>query len=163
MIPADTDIADLSGQLADNRVAIGAVAEEYPTMEGELAEVMGQAEAEGFGATGIALLDHTPEQPADLRDIAQELLMAGELDTVIVRAPASGAIVSDIHSRAEIESAQWRFLGDSDYVAATRTLIDEINSAGISWGGVTALALLALLVVVVLAAVAARSTRFRRG
>lgn len=162
MIPADTDIADLSGQLADNGVAIGSVAEQYPTMEGELAEVMDQAEVEGFGAAGIAVLDHTPENAADLRDIAQELLMAGELDTVIVRAPASGAIVSDIHSRAEIESAQWRFLGDSDYVAATRTLIEDINSAGISWGAVTALALLALLVVLVLATLAARSTLSRR-
>lgn len=149
MIPHDVDMESLARQLSEDGVAIGAVGEEYPRMEGELHQVLEEASASGFGSTGMVLLDSTPEQAADQRDIAQDLLNAGELDTVIVRSPGSGAIVSDVHSRAEIESAQAHFLNNPDIVAATRSLVDHISAADVNWAGVTAL----LLAVVIIAAV----------
>lgn len=126
MIPADIDLDDLASQLQGDGVAIAGIGQSYPDMEGELVEVLAEADAGGFGSAGIVLLDQTPAQPADQRDIARDLLDLTGLDTVIVRSPGSGAIVSDTHSRADIESAQWHFLGNGDYVAATRDLVNRM-------------------------------------
>lgn len=157
MIPADIDLDDLAAQLSEDGVAIGQLGRDYPSMEGELQQVLTEAGNSDFGSAGIVLLDSAPARSADQRDIAQDLLGLTELDTVIVRSPGSGAVVSDIHTRAEIESAQWHFLGNSDYVAATRDLVGAINSSGINWTAITAILLAALAVAVVLTALSVRS------
>ncbi|QGU07443.1 hypothetical protein COCCU_07550 [Corynebacterium occultum] len=152
MIPADIDLEDLAFQLQEDRVAIGGVGQDYPIMEGELLETLAHADARGFGSTGIVVLDQTPVQAADQRDIAQELLNLTGVDTVIVRSPGSGAIVSDIHSRSDIESAQWHFLGNNDYVAATRELVDRmVDTPEPSWILLSLLAILFFTAVAVLA------------
>lgn len=156
MIPADVNIDDLARQLAEDGVAIGEIGDVYPSMEGELQDVLQQAAGSEFGRAGIAILDDTPARSADQRDIAQDLLNAVDLDTVIVRSPGSGAIVSDIHSRADIETAQWRFLADSDYVTATRNLAEQVTATDTNWVAVTALMLAAVAVAVVVTALSVR-------
>lgn len=157
MIPADIDVDGLAAQLTEDGVAIDQLGHHYPSMEGELQQVLAEAGRSDFGSAGIVLLDHAPERSADQRDIAQDLLNLTNLDTVIVRSPGSGAIVSDVHTRAEIESAQWHFLGNSDYVAATRDLVGAINSAGVNWPMVTAVLLVTLVAAVALTAWSVRS------
>lgn len=157
MIPTDVDLDDLARQLAEDGVAINRVGQDHPSMEGELQQVLERAGQSEFGSAGIVVLDAAPQRSADQRDIAQDLLNISELDTVIVRSPGSGAIVSDVHTRAEIESAQWHFLGNGDYVAATRNLIDDINAAGVNWIAITV-----TLLAVVLAAAAATAWSVRR-
>ncbi|MGP6173160.1 Rv1476 family membrane protein [Corynebacterium sp. A21] len=151
MIPAEVNIEDLASQLQEDGVAIGEVARDYPSMEGELQGVLADADTAGFGSVGMVLLDRAPAQTADQRDIASELINATGLDTVIVRSPGSGAIVSEVHTRADIEAAQWHFLGDSDYVGATRNLVDQITATpGPNWVLASSLAIILILAVVVL-------------
>lgn len=123
MIPADVDMGDLTKQLADDQVALESP---NPQLHGDLLSVVQDLSSSEFGTVGIAVLDETPQQTADLRDIAQVLLDESTVESVIVRAPSSGAIVSDVHSRADIESAQWDFLTNPDYAEATRILGDHI-------------------------------------
>lgn len=74
---------------------------------------------------------------------------------MIVRAPDSGAIVSEVYSRAEIESAQWHFLDNPDYPAATVTLLEELQAEDSAGVGFVA----ACLAVVVLAVGSAAAWR----
>lgn len=125
MIPEGVDIDGLSAQLAQGHVAL-----ERPdaALEEGLRAATEHAESTGFSSLGVAIVEHTPPQTADLRDIAQELMDTTGLDTVIVRAPGSGAVVSTVHSRAEIESAQAGFLQRWDYPEATVALVEHINA-----------------------------------
>ncbi|MGZ7496683.1 Rv1476 family membrane protein [Corynebacterium sp. ZY180755] len=149
MIPADVDMGDLTKQLADDQVAL-----ESPNsqLHGDLLSVVQDLSSSEFGTVGIAVLDETPQQTADLRDIAQVLLDESTLESVIVRAPSSGAIVSDVHSRADIESAQWDFLANPDYAEATRTLGDHILNNPVN-DHLLSLLLIALTVVGVVASI----------
>lgn len=126
MIPADVDIDALAAGISATGVAMN-VSDPSPELTQALVEAITYAESKDFGTLGIAVLDHTPYITADLRDIAQAIHeRTPEIDTIIVRAPTSGAIVSDIYSRAEIESAQWHFLANHDYPQATIALVDYI-------------------------------------
>lgn len=159
MIPADVDIDDLARQLEEDSVAVG---ENHEGLEPALLDAVDHAESGEFGSLGIVVLDHTPPHTADLRDIAQELQLATELGTVLVRTPSSGAVVSEVHTRAELESAQHPLLGNPDIPVATHQFIDQVNAAGINWPLITVL-VLALMVAVATAtawsALAARSPR----
>lgn len=123
MIPADVDIDDLAQQLSKDHVALES---SDSTLHKELVDAIGDLSSTEFGSVGIVVLDKTPDQTADLRDIAQVLLNESSVDSIIVRAPSSGAIVSNIHSRADIESAQWDFLANPDYPEATRIFGEQI-------------------------------------
>lgn len=146
MIPANVDMASLSAQLSSDQVALES---ENDGLHAGLEQAVGYALDRGFGTLGVAVLDETPAATADLRDIAQVLKQDTGLDTVIVRAPGSGAIVSTAHSRAEIESAQWHFLANQDYAQATIALVDHIEAAPVPASPLVASAL--ALIVAVLA------------
>ncbi len=146
MIPADVDIDDLARQLDEDSVAVG---EAHAGLEPALADVVGRAEGADFGSLGIVVLDHTPPRTADLRDVAQDLQLATDLDTVLLRTPSSGAVVSDVHDRARLESAQHLFLGDPDIPAAAHRFVDQVSASGVNWG------LVAVVAVVLMAVVAA--------
>lgn len=129
MIPADVDLEDLGAQLLEDQVAINF---SDATLHDELLSALEYAQH----PTGMVVLEHTPVVTADLRDIAGQLQRDTSLDTVIVRAPDSGAIVSQVYSRAQIESAQWHFLDNPDYPAATVTLLQDLEAdtaAGVSF------------------------------
>ncbi len=143
---------DLTRRMGEVPVMVG---ENSRDMEPELLDAVARAEAEGFGTLGVVVLDDHPERATDLRNLAEDLQLSTGLDTVIVRSPFSGAVVSDVHSRAELESAQYAFLGNPDVPGATHALIDQVAAGGVNWTAFTVLVVLAVLAVVVLTAWAA--------
>ena len=163
MIPDGVDIDDLSRQLAEDSVAFGSFVpvEQVSSLEPGLIDAVSHAEQSGFGSLGVVVLEHTPPHTPDLRDVAQDLLLGADVDTVIVRAPESGAIVSDVHSRSAIESAQYSFLGDPDVVGAAHRFIDDVTGAGITWPIVAVALLLTIAAVVALTAWGVRSVSHR--
>ncbi|NLZ58233.1 MAG: hypothetical protein GX898_08050 [Corynebacterium sp.] len=156
MIPENVDIDALARELEEDAVAMGqAAGEQHPTLEQELITVMDEAAEGDFGSLGYVVLDSTPAVTADLRDIAQELLGATSLDTVVVRAPGSAAVVSDVHSRASLESAQREMLQTFDYVDGASLLIRDVTNSGIGaidWGQVAVWGAAALLIVLIVSA-----------
>ena len=79
------------------------------------------------------------------------------MDTVIVRAPESGAIVSDVHPRGAIEAAQYPFLGNPDIVGGVFGFIDDVNGWSVNWP------LALVLIAVTLAAVGGATAWAVRG
>ncbi|QGU04631.1 Rv1476 family membrane protein [Corynebacterium comes] len=158
MIPADVDLDDLAHQLDEDSVAFGAFvpAEKAAELEPGLVDAVSHAEATDFGSLGVVILEQTPAHTPDMRDVAQDLLMITDLDTVIVRAPLSGAVVSGTHSRADLEAAQYPFLGNPDLVGATRQFVDDVNAAAVSWPSAVAVIAISVVATATFAAVAAR-------
>ncbi|MDO5511114.1 DUF6676 family protein [Corynebacterium sp.] len=152
MIPEGVDIDDLSLQLAEDSVAFDAVApaERIDSLEPGLIDAVTHAGDSGFGSLGVVVLTHTPAHTPDLRDVAQDLLLGTDLETVIVRAPGSGAMVSEVHSRGALESAQHPFLANPDVVGGVFGVIDDVNGWSTNWPFALA-AMVAALAVLVLA------------
>lgn len=144
VIPADVNMDDLKKQLAEDQVALESADSQ---LHRDLLTVIEDLSSSEFGSVGIAVLDETPQQTADLRDIAQMLLNESVVDSVIVRAPSSGAIVSNIYSRADIESAQWDFLANPNYPEATQILGEQMLNSSVD-GNILGLAMLGLTVLV---------------
>nr|WP_290215966.1 DUF6676 family protein [Corynebacterium atrinae] len=142
-------MSDLARQLNEDTVAFAGA--NAPQMEVDLQpgliEATSRAANGEAGSLGVVVFDWTPGKAADLRDVAQDLMDTTGLDTVIVRAPGGGAVVSDIHSRAVVESAQATFLSNWDYVGATQILVDDVANSGMNWI-VVAVAILAFVVAV---------------
>lgn len=161
MIPAEVDIADLTRQLDEDSVAFGPFmpAERVDVLEPGLIDAVAHADSSGFGSLGVVVLDFDTAHAPDVRDVAQDLLLASDLETVIVRTPGSGAIVSEVHTRADIESAQYRFLGNPDIVGGVFGFIDDVNATSISWISVAAVIVLTVVAVAAFAAVNARRSR----
>ncbi len=159
MIPDGVDIDDLSRQLAEDSVAFGSFVpvEQVSSLEPGLIDAVSHAEQSGFGSLGVVVLEHTPPHTPDLRDVAQDLLLGTDVDTVIVRAPESGAIVSDVHPRGAIEAAQYPFLGNPDIVGGVFGFIDDVNGWSVNWP------LALVLIAVTLAAVGGATAWAVRG
>lgn len=158
MIPADVDMDALAHQLSEDSVAFGPAVSDSRAAELEpgLIDAAAHAQATEFGSLGIVVLESAPAHAPDMRDVAQDLLFATDLDTVIVRAPFSGAVISDVHSRSDLESAQHPYLGDPEMVGATRRFIDDVNTSGVNWFWVAAVVLAAVLAVAAFTAFSAR-------
>lgn len=161
MIPADVDLDDLTRQLDEDAVAFGVFVpgEKAADLEPGLLDAVARAEGTDFGSLGFVVLERTPPHTADIRDVAQELLMATDVDTVIVRAPHSGAVVSETHSRAALEVAQYPFLGNPDIVGATHRFVDDVSAAAASWPSAVALILAGVAATAAFTAVGARRHR----
>ncbi|RNE49170.1 DUF6676 family protein [Corynebacterium alimapuense] len=152
MIPAGVDIPNLAQQLQEDSVAFGNpdAVNMGAGLEPGLVSAVTHAESIDVGPVGVVVLDFTPNITADLRDIAQELLMATDLDTIIVRAPGTGAIVSETHSRSAIESAQHAFLGNPNIEEGTFYFLDQLANAGANWFLMGLFALFAIALVIAL-------------
>lgn len=123
MIPPDTDIADLSRQLYEDSVAYSNVGlARDPALQASVAGALEPGE-------GIAVVDIYPDKFADLRDLAQALKEASNLDTIIVQAPQGISAVSDSHSRAALESAQQAVAPGLDQVTALNQLHTHLGTA----------------------------------
>lgn len=164
MIPAGVDLDDLVLQLDEDSVAFDALVppERAAELEPGIINAVAHAADTDFGSLGVVVLQHAPAQTADMRDVAQDLLMISNLDTVIVRAPYSGAVVSDVYSRAELEVAQYPFLGNPDVVGATFRFIDDVNRAAVSWPWVIVMIVLAVAVIATFTAIGVRPGATRR-
>ncbi|MBC3185538.1 hypothetical protein H7347_02930 [Corynebacterium sp. zg-331] len=145
MIPDQIDLAALSAQLNEQGVAIHGRGSDNISWRNDLASAIDAAESTGRGSFGLAVLDFTPAHTPDLRDIAQELHRAAGLDTVIVRAPSSGATVSSVYSRHDIERAQDEFLATANYTTAVREYPEHLADAPIPWIPLSLTALTACL------------------
>ncbi|WPF67214.1 MULTISPECIES: DUF6676 family protein [unclassified Corynebacterium] len=143
VIPEKIDFDTLRTQISDQGVAIHGKGSTDTTYRDKLIAAIDAAEESGQGSFGIAVLDFTPTHTADLRDLAQELHQGTDLDTVIVRAPGSGATVSSVYSRDDIERAQDDFLSTANYATAVREYPAHLSTAPIPW---TPLSLTALVV-----------------
>lgn len=159
MIPPDVDLDALAADLKEDSVAVGALGQEYPDLEGYLHEVAQEAAENGRGDYAFVVLDKMPEMPADMRDIAQELLHRTDADTVVLRTPQYGTIVSSEHSRAEIEAAELVIFQDNDYVASFRWLTETLGQQPVAWGWVHVLLLVVVVVAVAFAALSFRSVK----
>ena len=122
MIPEQYNIDELAAQLNDDSVVLGAYGREHPGAEQDIAAILANAENQGRGSFGF---------------VAQELLDTTNINTIIVRAPGSGAIVSDQYSRKAVELAQWDLLGNPDYVSAVDNYVASVSSDSTPWGLVT--------------------------
>ncbi|MFP7365742.1 DUF6676 family protein [Corynebacterium callunae] len=164
MIPEDVNIAELAADLKKDAIAIGPqTTANYPQLQQDLAQVVDRAEGGDFGSVGLVYLDHTPAVTSDLRDIAQELLNSTDYETIVVRAPASGAVVSDVHSRAVLEIGQSDLLATNDFVAGADALISDVtlsSVAAIDWATVTIMG--AIVLIVAIAIIAAGQWGLRR-
>lgn len=139
MIPAGVDIADLSAQLREDQLAIGPNAEFGRMQESELLDVLSVSNQEsgsgvyGGADFGLALIDVPVGKAADLRDVAQELQLNTEIETIVVRTPTVGAAVSDFHSRAELEAAESAF-AHVQTSTGFQNFVDELSGAPFPWG-----------------------------
>lgn len=133
MIPSDIDIVSMRDQINADGVAIGQLGIEHPTLEPELQNVAQYGLDTNFGRTAFVILDHTPPEAGATRDVAQELLNTTDFDTIIVRAPGSGAVVSHDFSRAALEAAQYDFLSNPEIAPAARQFIDTLNGPVFPW------------------------------
>lgn len=158
MIPADVDIDDLVSQVNEDGLALQT---DSPELHEDLLAALNDVQSTDFGSAGMVVLDRTPDQTADLRDIAQTVLGQTSVDSVIVRSQTSGAIVSHVHSRADIESAQWYFLDNPDYPEATRNLAEHITTQAVDISMIV-IALAALAVVAVVVTFVAALARARK-
>ena len=139
MIPAGVDIADLSTQLREDQLAIGPNAEFGRMQESELLDVLSVSNQEsGLGVYGgadfgLALIDVPVGKAADLRDVAQELQLNTEIETIVVRTPTAGAAVSEFYSRAELEAAESAF-AHVQTSTGLHNFVDELSGTPIQWG-----------------------------
>lgn len=143
------DVAPLREQINVDAVAIGQLGQTYPTLEQELIDATRHGVETGFGRAAFVILDDTPAGVATTRDVAQELLNTTDFDTIIVRSPHSGAIVSHDYSRAAIESAQYDYFANPQIAPASRQLMDTLHTQHYPWSLINI-----AIAVVVLAAIA---------
>ena len=145
MIPHGVDIADLSAQLEDDRLAFGPHAEFARQQEPQLEQAVATVNNIDDGQTvGVALVDVYVDKAADLRDLAQELQRETELDTVIVRTPHGGSAVSEHFSRANLEAAETAFK-DAPIDVGVVNYVNELSQPLVSWPIVAALAAIVIL------------------
>ena len=133
MSPDYVNVEDLSRETNDDNVVLSGVNFNDPALESALSDVTKAVEAQGKGSVKIVILDRTPAQPADLRDIATEVQQRTGANTVIVRSPGTGAVVSDTYSRKAIEQAEKTMYGNPDYVASAQVFMDTINADVNPW------------------------------
>lgn len=133
MTTENIDVASLRDQINVDAVAINQLGATYPHLEQELIDASRHGIDTGFGRTAFALLDHSPAGVATTRDVAQELLNTTNFDTIVVRTPYTGAIVSHDYSRAAIESAQYDFLANPEIAAAACEFMDTLNGQFYPW------------------------------
>ncbi|WJZ02683.1 Rv1476 family membrane protein [Corynebacterium freiburgense] len=159
MIPQDVDLDALAADINEDSVAVGTLGEQYPNLESELEAVAQQARADGHGEYAFVALDRMPDMPADMRDIAQELLLRTQAETVVVRSPYYGTIVSSEHTRADIEAAEKVIFNDPNYVGSFRWLTENLGQEPVSWGLVHTGLLAVVIVTIVLAFLSFRSVK----
>lgn len=127
MIPPDVDLNRILTDIKQDSVSVGMnIKKAEPTFALDLATAVANLESGEFGTLGVIVLEVTPSPASSIRDIGQEVLMRSDKDTIAVRTPGSGAVVSDIHSRASLESGQEFFLNNNDYIQGTVALVNQV-------------------------------------
>lgn len=133
MIPPEIGMADLEGQLAADGIAFGTENPVNAPLEAAMRDALDAAPSADQGDTGLVVLEHTPAHVPDLRDVAQDLLLAGDFDTVIVRTPQVALAVSDTLDRASIDAGQRAMVAEPDYPQGVIAFVEATDSFQVSW------------------------------
>lgn len=157
MIPADIDMPNLAAQLEQDGIAFTTSNPANWQLEAHLDATLDSLDAPELAPMGVVVVERTPDRLADLRDIAQDLVLATDYDTVIVRSPGGAGVVSEHLTRAEIEAGQRAMLSQPDYGEGLRAFVAEAQSLSIPWGAVAVAALLVIAAVCAATYVAART------
>ena len=150
MIPSNVsteDLASVTAELERSRVGIIGQGSLDPAWRGELIDAQSYAQSVTHGSLGFVAVDTTPQQPADLRDIAQVLQDTPGLDTVVVRAPHASGAVSQVYTRDAIEAAQQHLL-DPNYATGLREFAHAMDTTSPQWTLIAVVVCLALACVV---------------
>lgn len=135
------NFATLARQLRESGAAFEHEGEETAQVREALGQVLDDA-------TGIVLLDHTPEHVPQLRDVAQDLANETGLDTVIVRTPHVAIGVSDALTRAEVEEGQRAMVAQPDPVAGLADFYAASGAFTVPWGAFAAAVAIAVTLAV---------------
>ncbi len=154
--PEDIDVAALLGQLAQSSVAFGTANPANERLGADLQGALHKEGADVLGDAGIVVLEQTPAHIPDLRDLAQDIAIGSDLDTVIVRTPHVAIGVSDTLTRAQIERGQRAMVAQPDYAVGLDAFVAEASEFGIAWGGVMGAFLAGVVAVVGASAAASR-------
>lgn len=152
------DVHGLAEQLADGGVAFGTDNPANVPLRGDLETALADVALTATGRTGVIVLEQTGQPTGQLRDLAQDTQALTDLDTVIVRTPASTAAVSDTLTRAQVEKGQYALISEPEYAAGIRAFGAESEGFSVPWGLVAG----TLVVLIGIAAVASVAT-FRAG
>lgn len=133
----------IAEQVAEDGVAFTPATPTDPVLAEQLREVLASA-----GDTAVVV--HGPESGPAMRNLAQAVLDAQSsgVETVIVRGPLGAAAVSDVHSRAALESAQRAMAAEPDYVIGLQNFLTELDTFSVPWGWLFVVMLLGVTAVV---------------
>lgn len=148
----------LAAQLVDDHIAFGMANPVNDALERELHGALADLESGGLGPAGMVVLEEVGQPAGELRDLAQDLKDAAELDTVIIRTPASTSAVSDSLDRAQVEAGQAALIAEPDYAAGVRAFGDQVDAFDVPWAAVALVVLAAAAIAAAVSVVAARWT-----
>lgn len=152
----ETTLEELIGQLRSSSVAFGTDNPVNGGLRRGLEGALDSPEAQMIDPAAVIVLEQTPKQVADLRDLAQDVANQTDFDTVLVRTPHVAVGVSDDLTRAQIESGQLEMVSEPDYVAGLHAFVAGVDSFSVNWPLVVG------LVVALLACVAVVTVRLTR-
>ena len=156
VIPVDVDMASLEAQLQEDGIAFGTDNPVNVPLEAAMRDALTQAPSDDMGEAGLVVLEQTPPQIADLRDVAQDLLNGTGYDTVVVRTPNAAIAVSDSLSRAAIERGQTAMVAQPDYPQGVVAFVEAAQGHSVAWGIAVGSVVLALACIAALSAWRAR-------
>lgn len=148
MFDAEAGFDSLRSQVLEDGIAFGTDNPVNPGLEDAIRATLEHSHPSAIDPVAVVVLEQTPRQVADLRDLAQDLQLETGYDTVIVRTPHVAAAVSDHLTRHQIETAQRAMAAEPDYPEGLRVFLDTAQTASWNWGLVAA-AILAGIVLVV--------------
>lgn len=133
MVPAEANLDSLRQQMVEDGIAFGTENPVNGPLEDALQATLASADSAAIDPVGVVVLEQTPVQPADLRDLAQDLMMSTPFETVIVRTPHAASAVSEHLTRHQIEDGQRAMVAQADYPEGLRAFIEGAQETGVNW------------------------------
>lgn len=133
MIPADVDVDALRTQLIEDGIAFGTANPVNAPLEVALRDTLAATDSAQLDPVAVVVLEHTPVQVADLRDLAQDLMTTTPFETVIVRTPHAASAVSENLTRHQIEDAQRAMVAQPDYPEGLSAFLDSAQATSPNW------------------------------
>lgn len=143
----ETTLEELIAQLGASPVAFGTDNPVNDGLRGGLEGALDAPDTALIDPAAVIVLEQTPKQVADLRDLAQDVAGQTDFDTVLVRTPHVAVGVSENLTRAQIERGQLAMVAEPDYVAGLHAFAAEAAGFHVNWLLVVGLVVLVLLCV----------------
>lgn len=145
----DVDLGALSAQLMENKVAFGTDNPVNEALGHDVTRAIATAEDAGTGSLGVVVLESTWRHPAQLRDIAEDLRLSTDLDTIVVRTPNATAAASDTLTRAQVERGEYALISQPDYAVGVEAFGRQAEATVISWIAISATLVAGIIAVAV--------------